>query len=129
MVDYLKYETKSVQAIPGTEARAISKWENQGWDLVAQTPSKLRTTLNSRRSQPRKPWLLLGALGAVVAVILAIVGIVAAVQGSDDGRPEPAATATDSSSRTYRARPQIRRSKTSPRHRRTRRPKRQRISP
>lgn len=53
-VDAATYETKSVQAIRGTEKHSIAKWEKDGWELVTQTPGKLRTGLVFRRPSQRR---------------------------------------------------------------------------
>ena len=101
MVDDVKYLYKTVQAVRGTEARSITKWQNQGWELVDQTPGRLRTTLNFRRPQPKPPWLLIGAVGGVALVLLAIFGIVAAVQAvTGDDSPAPAAAASETPTET-----------------------------
>lgn len=83
----VKYQHKIVQAIRGTEARSISKWESQGWELVDQTPGKLRTTLSFRKPAPKVPWLPIAALLGVGVLILATVGIASLFQGDDDEAP------------------------------------------
>lgn len=35
-----QYEIKTVQAIRGTEARTIAKWENDGWEVTGQAPAE-----------------------------------------------------------------------------------------
>lgn len=96
--DNVKYLHKAVQAIRGTETRSIAKWESQHWELVDQTPGKLRTTLNFRRPAPKVPWLPIAALLGVVALILAIVGIASLFQGDDDAPATTAAPSTSTSS-------------------------------
>ncbi|WP_028636917.1 DUF4839 domain-containing protein [Nocardioides sp. URHA0032] len=89
--DNVKYQHKTVQAIRGTEARSIAKWEGQGWELIDQTPGKLRTTLNFRKLAPKVPWLPIAALLGVGVLILAIVGIASLFQGDDNDTPATAA--------------------------------------
>lgn len=96
--DNVKYLHKTVQAIRGTETRSISKWESQGWELVDQTPGKLRTTLNFRKPAPKVPWLPIAALLGVGVLILAIVGIASLFQGDDDAPATTAATSPSTSS-------------------------------
>ncbi len=96
--DKVKYQHKTVQAIRGTEARSIAKWEGQGWELVDQTPGELRTTLNFRKPAPKLPWLPIAALIGVGVLILGVVGIVSLFQGDDDD--EPASTPNTSSTPT-----------------------------
>lgn len=96
--DIVKYLHKTVQAIRGTEARSISKWESQGWELVDQAPGKLRTTLNFRKPAPKVAWLPIAALLGVGVLILAIVGIASLYQGDDDTTAKTAAPSTPTSS-------------------------------
>lgn len=90
--DNVKYLHKTVQAIRGTEARSISKWESQGWEFVDEAPGKLRTTLNFRKPAPKIPWLPIAALLGVGVLILAIVGIASLFQGDGDSSATTAAT-------------------------------------
>lgn len=94
--DNVKYLHKTVQAIRGTEARSVSKWESQGWELVDQAPGKLRTTLNFRKPAPKVPWLPIAALVGVVVLILAIVGIARLFQGDDAPATSGATSASTS---------------------------------
>lgn len=98
--DNIQYQTKTVQAIRGTEARSISKWEAQGWEIVDQTPGKLRTTLKFRKPAPKVPWLPIAALLGVGVVILAIVGFVSLFKGDDEPASTAAATSTPTPSDT-----------------------------
>ncbi|WP_074315335.1 DUF4839 domain-containing protein [Micromonospora cremea] len=87
--DGVQYEFKSVQAIRGTEARSIAKWQKAGWEFVDQNQGTLRTTLNFRRPKPKVPWVPI-ALAAGVVLLLAIVGgIASTLQGGDDKDPKP----------------------------------------
>ena len=51
--DDVEYEFKDVRAIRGTEARSVSKWQKEGWELVGQQQGAVRTELNFRRVKPR----------------------------------------------------------------------------
>ncbi|MFN8191550.1 MAG: DUF4839 domain-containing protein [Nocardioidaceae bacterium] len=88
--DDVKYQYKSVQAIRGTEARSISKWQAQGWELVDQTPGKLRTNLRFRKPAPKAPWIPIAALLGLGVLILSIVGIVSLFQDDDQPASKPA---------------------------------------
>lgn len=103
--DNVKYQHTTVQAIRGTESRSIAKWEAQGWELVDQTPGKLRTTLNFRKPAPKVPWLPIAALVGVGVLILAIVGIVSLFQGDDEPASTTAASSTPTPSDTPSATP------------------------
>ncbi|WP_377454519.1 DUF4839 domain-containing protein [Rhodococcoides fascians] len=69
------YETKTVRAVRGIESRTIKKWEDQGWEVVSQTPGKIKTEITLRRPAPRSRRLLWIAGGGVL--VLALVAIVA----------------------------------------------------
>lgn len=88
--DTVKYETKSVQTVRGTEKLMISKWEKDGWELVTQNPGKLRTELVFRRPKPKTPWKLYAILGGALVVLFTFIGIMAAITGGgadDDAGP------------------------------------------
>lgn len=104
--DSVKYQHKTVQVIRGTEARSISKWEDQGWVLVDQTSGKFRTTLNFRKPALRVPWIPIAVLLGVGVLILGLIAIVSLFHASDESEsqavdsstPAPSETATDTSS-------------------------------
>ncbi|MBQ3358219.1 MAG: DUF4839 domain-containing protein [Microbacterium sp.] len=88
-----KYETQSVKAVRGTENRTISKWENDGWELVTQTPGKIRSELVFRRPQRKPPWKTLAIIGGVLVALGIFIGIMVAVTGGDnDDAAEPVDT-------------------------------------
>lgn len=43
----IKYETRSVKTVRGTEARTKAKIEKEGWEFVSQTQGTLRSDLTS----------------------------------------------------------------------------------
>jgi hypothetical protein len=51
--DRAQYEFRSVRILRGTEARAIAKWQNDGWELSAENRGRLRTEVVFRRPKPR----------------------------------------------------------------------------
>jgi len=69
----VKYETKTVRAIRGMEARTVTKWEADGWVLVSQTPGKLQTEIAFRRPKPKSRWLIWAIGGGVLAVVFAVI--------------------------------------------------------
>ncbi len=109
VADDAQYEFTSVQAIRGTEARTIAKWEKAGWELDARGPGLLRTEMTFRRVKPTtlgsriraafgrlEPMVqrsLLAVSGALI-VLAVIVGVVIGMQGGY-GAPEPTASATE----------------------------------
>lgn len=109
MVDDAQYEFTSVQAIRGTEARTIAKWEKDGWELDRRDQGMVRTELTFRRVRPAtfgdrlraafdrlEPTVkrrLMAAAGAVV-VLAVTVGVVVGMQGGG-GTPDPTASATE----------------------------------
>lgn len=89
----VKYETKTVQTVRGTEKLMISKWEKDGWELVTQNPGKIRTELVFRRPKPKVQWKLFAILGGVLVVLGVFIGIMAAITGNEeDKNAAPAAT-------------------------------------
>lgn len=89
----VKYETRNVQTVRGTEKLMISKWEKDGWELVTQNAGKLRTELVFRRPKPKVQWKLLAIIGGVLVVLGIFIGIMAAITGGDkDGDAGPAST-------------------------------------
>jgi hypothetical protein len=113
VVDDVQYEFTSVQALRGTEAKTIAKWEKDGWELDSRSQGVLRTELTFRRVKPktfgtaalaafrrldRKVQLL--AVSAAALVLLGIlVGVVVGMQGSG-GPSQPTASATEADAGT-----------------------------
>ncbi len=63
-----KYENKTVRVVRGMEARTISKWERDGWELVGQSDERLfRTKLDFRRVKSiKRLYPVLLALGLFI---------------------------------------------------------------
>ncbi|MGY2065606.1 DUF4839 domain-containing protein [Blastococcus sp. SYSU DS0619] len=108
--DHPQYEYTSVQAIRGTEARTIAKWQNDGWELDTRGEgSLLRTELTFRRVKPKtlggsalaafrrlEPTAQRGLLaGAAGLVLIAVVGGVVAGVQSGDGVVDTTASAAE----------------------------------
>jgi hypothetical protein len=105
VVDDAQYEFTSVQAIRGSEAKTIAKWEKDGWELDSRSQGLLRTemtfrrvkptTLGSRiraafgRLEPTKQRTLLAA-SAAVALLVIVVGVVVGMQRGDGDSPSNA---------------------------------------
>ena len=51
--DSVEYEFKGAVTLRGTEARTIAKWQTEGWELVSQTPGRVRMQLMFRRPKPK----------------------------------------------------------------------------
>lgn len=86
----VKYETMTRQTVRGTEKVMISKWEKDGWEVVAQNPGKLRTELVFRRPKPKTPWKLYMILGGALLALFVFIGIMAAVSGGgEDDTADP----------------------------------------
>ncbi len=78
MSDDVQYESKSVKAIRGMEARTVAKWTADGWELASQTPGAISSELSFRRVK-RKVSRAVGAAaaGMVVLVVVAItIGVI-----------------------------------------------------
>ena len=106
VVDDVQYEYTSVQAVRGTEAKAIAKWGRDGWEVQRRDQGVLRTELTFRRVKPKTlggtllaafrtlpPKMQLLAASAPVLLIIAVfaIGIIAESRG---GSSQPAASAT-----------------------------------
>ncbi|MFQ1003921.1 hypothetical protein [Modestobacter sp. SSW1-42] len=91
------YDNKTVQAIRGTEDRAIAKWEAAGWQLVNREQGAFRTALTFRRSRPKKS---LAAAAALTFLLLVAVGglIIGLIFGDDENTTARPTAATASSS-------------------------------
>lgn len=81
--DEIQYEFKTVQAVRGTEARSIAKWQDDGWELVDQEQGRLRTKLEFRRPKPKVPWVPIAAAAGALALFAVFGGIASAVLGDD----------------------------------------------
>lgn len=91
----VKYETRSVQTVRGTEKLMVSKWEKDGWEFVTQMPGKLRTELVFRRPKAKTPWKMYAILGGVLVMLFTFIGIMVAITGGDDDEtPAPASTSS-----------------------------------
>lgn len=107
------YESKSVLVIRGTEAKTASKWQADGWELVAQNPGLVRTELTFRRSMQKKSmWPRRALVAAMLAVVVSVsIGVIH--ERSASSTPEAAETikpsefaATASPAPTTRSAPQ-----------------------
>ncbi|TFV58996.1 UNVERIFIED_ORG: DUF4839 domain-containing protein [Bacillus sp. AZ43] len=107
VVDDTQYEYTSVQALRGTEAKAIAKWGRNGWEVQRRDPGVLRTELTFRRVKPKtlggtllaafrtlNPKMQLLAAAAPVLLLVAVITIGAIAEGRG-GASEPAASASD----------------------------------
>lgn len=88
--DDVRYETKSVKAVRGLEARTIAKWAQEGWELETQTPGRVRTELLFRRPKKAMPKGLLIGIGGLAALVV-VGGITGAVLMSGGTPTEPTA--------------------------------------
>lgn len=96
MVDEeIAYETNTVRAIRGMEARTVAKWESDGWELVSQKPGKLQTEITFRRPKTKTRWVPWAIGGGVVAVALGVI-ITFGVIGEQNAALEETPSATPS---------------------------------
>jgi hypothetical protein len=111
VVDEAQYEYTSVQALRGTEAKAIAKWVRDGWEVERRDQGVLRTELTFRRVKPKtfgatvlaafrslEPKVQLLAVSAAVLLlaVVVVVGVVVGTRGG--GSSQPAASATEAES-------------------------------
>jgi hypothetical protein len=108
--DNVRYELKTVRTLRSRERSTKAKWQQEGWEVVAEEQGTVRTELNLRRVKPKTPGAhLLNfvatlrrmqpktrlVLVASSALILgaSIIGIVVGTQaGSDSTKPSAAQT-------------------------------------
>ena len=83
------YETKTVRAIRGTEARTVAKWEKDGWEVVSSDTGKLQTVITIRRPKPTSRVLLYVAAASALVLIL---GTVITVGAINENNAAPAAS-------------------------------------
>ena len=88
----VRYETKTVQTVRGTEKLMISKWEKDGWELVTRNPGKLRTELVFRRPKPPLPWKLFAIVGGALVVVAIAIILGITLGGDKDDNTAPAST-------------------------------------
>ena len=87
-----RYEFKSVSTIRGGEARAIAKWEKEGWELDTQSQALLRTKMVFRRVKAKQRW---GALVVALLVPGIILGVMAFQERGVGGTTESVASPTE----------------------------------
>ncbi|MBB2976478.1 hypothetical protein FHX49_002053 [Microbacterium endophyticum] len=94
MVDEeIAYETNTVRAIRGMEARTVAKWESEGWELVSQKPGKLQTEITFRRPKKKTRWVPWAVGGGVLAIALALIitfGVIGERNAALDATPSAA---------------------------------------
>lgn len=97
--DEVKTEKKSVQALRGMEARTVTKWEEEGWRLISQSPGKLRTELTFERERPKvsKKALIGAAAVLVVIAIIISIGVITERGGTNPTTAAPPSTAAPNS--------------------------------
>ncbi|MFF7844956.1 hypothetical protein ACFZC6_40345 [Streptomyces ossamyceticus] len=88
MADEIKYEYKTVQTVRGTDGLVISRMQKDGWELVEQAQSTLRSTLNCRRPKKPQPWLLIGTVAAVLVTLTIVIGAASALSDGGEKRDE-----------------------------------------
>lgn len=92
-----QYEIKVVQAIRGTEARTIAKWQKDGWEVTGQVPGTLRTEISMRRPKAKLPVKTIAIAGGVAAVLVVALVLLNVLGGDDEPTPvaeTPVASAT-----------------------------------
>lgn len=95
--DGISYETRTVRAIRGTESRAVSKWEKEGWEVVSQAQGRLQSEITIRRPRPKTPWRLVAVGGGMLALLIVAVIVTGIIREQGTAKPTdaPAASATE----------------------------------
>lgn len=95
--DEPRYETRTVRAVRGLEARTRTKVEAEGWEFVSQDQGRVQTTLTFRRPAPKSRRLLFIIGGTALALILATIITVGVInERSSPVEAEPTTTAEPS---------------------------------
>lgn len=96
MSDEVQYESKTMKAIRGMEARSVAKWTAAGWELVGQTPGKLSSELSFRRVKPKMSRVLMIVAALVAALVIAAITIGVITERNDPtSAAPPVATPTE----------------------------------
>lgn len=83
--DDVRYEMKTVQAVRGMENKAISTWEQQGWEVVSRSTGLVRTEITLRRAKrPIDVRRYAGIAAAAAVVTAAIVAVSLLTDGGDN---------------------------------------------
>lgn len=91
------YEIRSIHAVRGMEARTVKKWEDDGWELVSQTPGTLRTEITFRRPKPKSRrllWIIGGGVFVAVLATVITIGVISERNAVPVAPESPASTAT-----------------------------------
>jgi hypothetical protein len=88
------YETKTVRAVRGLESRTIEKMESEGWEVITQTPGRLRTEIMFRRPTPRSRRVLWIVGGGAFALVLAVILAIGIIGETDTDSAETASPAS-----------------------------------
>lgn len=88
----VKYETKSTTTVRGRGSRTITKWEQDGWEIVDQTAGRLSSTPAFRRPRPAINRAKVLGIGAVVVLAAVALGVGALLEGGGDHEEPASAT-------------------------------------
>ncbi len=75
----VQYEERTTRAMRGMESRIIRKWQEDGWELVSQTPGSLQTEVTFRRPKPKSRrllWIIGGASFALILGTVITIGVI-----------------------------------------------------
>lgn len=93
------YEKKSVRAVRGLESRTIKKWEEDGWEVISQTPGRVQTEITFRRPKPKirpLPWIIGGGVFVLALATIITFGVIGERNAvpAESARPTPSETVT-----------------------------------
>lgn len=83
----IKYQTQTVKAVRGLEARTAAKWERQGWEVVSQETGRLSSQITLRRPKSKTAWWPFAILGGVLVGLAGVVIVMTLVTGSETASP------------------------------------------
>nr|WP_244960577.1 DUF4839 domain-containing protein [Pseudoclavibacter chungangensis] len=93
----IEFERMTVRVLRGTERRAVSKWERQGWRIVSHHQGRLQTEITFQRPKKKMNVRVIALIAGVAAVLLVPVIVFGTL---NEDRSGEAGEATSTPSRT-----------------------------
>lgn len=84
----MKYQTEKRTVLRGFESRTITKWTEDGWELISEDRGTLRSTLTFRRPKPPLPIRAIALYACAVIVFILIFGLLAIFADTDETQQE-----------------------------------------
>ena len=89
MSDDVHYESKTVKAIRGMEARTVAKWAADGWELAGQVPGTISSDLSFRRVKRKLSRAVVAAAASIAALVVVAMTIGVITERNDSTSAAP----------------------------------------